>query len=275
MLDVCLAELGYDLAAVEATPRPPWTAGDHAVVGVTPQIVAESLCEALDLRSGQRVLDAGAGNGGCALAAARRFCDVVCAEHADDMLRRGLDRACAERLPIAFQPADARALPFADASFDVVMAAFGVMLTPERERTAAELARVCRSGGKIGLAAWTPDGFMGALFDALGRFAPPAAHGPSPAPWGAREGLGALFAGAGPMTIVERTVSLRYCSADHWISRWRAVYEPVRAVFAALDAREQAALYGEIEALIAAWNVADDGTMVAPCDYLEVVIEKS
>ena len=128
-----------------------WGSGDYAIIGTTLQIVGETLCEAVDLRSNQRVLDVAAGNGNATLAAARRFADVVSTDYVGALLERGRERAEADRLPVTFQEADAEALPFADASFDVVLSTFGVMFTPNQQQAASELVRVCRPGGKIGI----------------------------------------------------------------------------------------------------------------------------
>ena len=182
-----------DLAAVKARQQGAWGSGDYAVVGTTLQIVGEMLCEAVDLRSNQRVLDVAAGNGNATLAAARRFAEVVSTDYVGSLLERGRERAEAERLPVTFQEADAENLPFADASFDVVLSTFGVMFTPNQEQAASELMRVCRPGGKIGLANWTPESFIGKLFKTIGKYVPPAPGVKSPALWGTKAHLAALF----------------------------------------------------------------------------------
>src|SRR5688572_21998543 len=148
-----------ELVALKMRQQAAWSAGDYAVVGTTLQIVGETLCETLDVHSGQRVLDVAAGNGNAALAAARRWCDVVATDYVPALLERARERAAAERLGITVREADAEALPFPDESFDVVVSTFGVMFTADHERAAAELVRVCKRGGKIGLANWTPEGF--------------------------------------------------------------------------------------------------------------------
>ncbi|HJS76860.1 MAG TPA: class I SAM-dependent methyltransferase, partial [Burkholderiales bacterium] len=157
-----------DFEALKKRQQAAWSAGDYALIGTTLQIVGEELCEALDIRSGQKVLDVAAGNGNVSLAAARRWCDVVATDYVPALLERARERAAAERLPMEFQEADAEALPFSDASFDAVVSTFGVMFTPDQERAAAELVRVCKGGGKIGLANWTPEGFIGQLFKTIG-----------------------------------------------------------------------------------------------------------
>ena len=173
-----------DLGAVKTRQQGAWSSGDYAIVGTTLQIVGETLCEALDLRAGQKVLDVAAGNGNVTLAAARRWCEVVSTDYVPALLERGRGRAAAEGLAIEFRQADAEALPFVDASFDVVVSTFGVMFTPDQDKAAAELLRVCRPGGKVGLANWTPDGFIGQLFKTIGKHAPPPVGVRSPALWG-------------------------------------------------------------------------------------------
>jgi SAM-dependent methyltransferase len=274
MLDALNKPAAPDYAAIKAKQQAAWSSGDYSVVGVTLQIVGESLCEAMDLRAGQSVLDVAAGNGNCSLAAARRFCEVTSTDYVQDLLRRGRERAEAERLPITFQVADAEALPFAEGAFDAVMSTFGVMFAPDQERAATELMRVCRSGGKVGLANWTPDSFIGQLFKTLGRYVPPAPGLKSPALWGSRERLGELFAEAGDIAVAERQFVLRYRSAQHWIETWRSIYGPLQKAFDTLDTEKQVALEGDLIALIGSLNVATDGTMVVPSKYLEIVVIK-
>src|SRR5688500_340621 len=153
-----------DFAAIKTRQQAAWASGDYAVVGTTLQIVGESLCEALDLAAGSHVIDIAAGNGNATLAAARRFCTVVSTDYVSTLLDKGRERAAAERLAVDFRVADAEALPFADAEFDVAISVFGTMFTPEHARAAAEMARVVRPGGKIGVASWTPDSFIGQVF---------------------------------------------------------------------------------------------------------------
>lgn len=251
-----------------------WSAGDYSVVGVTLQIVGENLCEALDLRGGQRVLDVAAGNGNCSLAAARRFCDVVSTDYVQDLLRRGRERADAEHLPMEFKLADAEALPFAANAFDAVMSSFGVMFAPDQDKAASELMRVCKPGGKIGLANWTPESFIGQLFKTIGRYVPPAAGLRSPALWGTREQLDKFFGAAGSIKVAERFFTLRYRSPRHWIDTWRSIYGPLQKAFDTLAPEKQAALSEDLTALIASLNKADDGTMVVPSAYFEVVVTK-
>ena len=264
-----------DLAAVKSRQQRAWSSGDYAVVGVTLQIVGEMLCEAVDLRSNQRVLDVAAGNGNATLAAARRFAEVVSTDYVGALLERGRERARADRLPVIFREADAEALPFEDASFDVVLSTFGVMFTPNQQQAADEMMRVCRPGGTIGLANWTPESFIGQLFKTIGKHVPPPAGVPSPAQWGSRAHLDHLFGAKGSVAAQTRNFVFRYESAEHWIEIFRNYYGPVVKAFEALDATAGAALETDIDALLEKFNVAKDGTLVIPSEYLEVVVTKN
>jgi ubiquinone/menaquinone biosynthesis C-methylase UbiE len=264
-----------DLQALKARQQGAWSSGDYAVIGTTLQIVGEELCEALDVRSGQKVLDVAAGNGNASLAAARRWCDVVATDYVPALLERARERAAAERLPIDSREADAEALPFPDGSFDVVVSTFGVMFTPDQDRAAAELVRVCRHGGKIGLANWTPEGFIGQLFRTIGRHVPPSPGARSPALWGTRERLAELFEPhASSIKSAQRHFVFRYRSPQHWLEIFKTYYGPVLKTFAALEPAAQAALERDLVGLIGQFNRAGDGTMVVPGEYLEAVITR-
>jgi ubiquinone/menaquinone biosynthesis C-methylase UbiE len=263
-----------DLTAVKARQQGAWSSGDYAVVGTTLQIVGEMLCEAVDLRAGARVLDVAAGNGNATLAAARRFADVVSTDYVGTLLERGRERAAAERLGVSFQEADAENLPFAESSFDVVLSTFGVMFTPDQERAACELMRVCRPGGKIALANWTPESFIGKLFKTLGRYVSPAPGVKSPALWGNKDHLQALFGANATIAAQSRHFVFRYKSPQHWLEMFRDYYGPVLKAFAALDEAARDALETDILALLDAVNMAEDGTLVAASEYLEVVITR-
>jgi ubiquinone/menaquinone biosynthesis C-methylase UbiE len=264
-----------DLAAIKARQQIAWSAGDYAIVGTTAQIVGETLCEAVDLRSGQYVLDVAAGNGNATLAAARRYAKVTSTDYVGALLERGRERAQAERLPVTFQEADAEALPFADASFDVVLSTFGVMFAPNQQQAASELIRVCRPGGKIGLANWTPESFIGQVFKSIGKYVPPAPGMKSPALWGSRAHLDMLFAGKGAVAATAKTFAFRYRSPQHWVEIFRGYYGPVLKAFEAIDAEARPALEADLYALLEKFNVAEDGTLVVPSEYLEVVITKN
>jgi len=263
-----------DLTAIKGRQQAAWSSGDYAVIGTTLQIVGEMLCEAVDLRSNQRVLDVAAGNGNATLAAARRFADVVSTDYVPSLLDRGRERAEAERLAVAFQQADAENLPFEDASFDVVLSTFGVMFTPDQERAAAELLRVCRPGGRIGLANWTPDSFVGRLFKTIGKYAPPPAGVKSPALWGSKAHLDMLFGRNATIAAQSKTFTFRYASPSHWIDIFRSYYGPVHKAFAAIDPKARMDLEMDLHVLIGDLNAAKDGTVVVPSEYLEVVVTK-
>ncbi len=255
-----------DLSGVKIKQQAAWSSGDYAVVGTTLTIVGESLCEALDLRAGSRVLDVAAGNGNASLAAARRWCDVVSADYVPALLERARERAAAERLAIEFQEADAEQLPFPAASFDVVVSTFGVMFTPHQEQAARELLRVCRSGGKIGLAYWTPDGFIGQLFKTIGQFIPPPPALQSPALWGTEQRLRELFGGTVDIQAQRRHFVFRYRSPQHWLDVFRTYYGPVHKAFAALDVNGQEALAKAVTELLHRFNRASDHSLaVARC----------
>ena len=232
-----------DLEALKARQRAAWSSGDYAIVGTTLQIVGEELCEALDVRAGQRVLDVAAGNGNVSLAAARRWCDVVASDYVPALLERARERAAAERLDIEFREADAEALPFPNASFDVVVSTFGVMFTPDQEMAASEMLRVVKSGGKIGLANWTPEGFIGQVFKTIGRHLPPPPGARSPALWGTRTRIAELFGlHAASISTAQRHFVFRYRSPAHWLEVFGAYYGPLLKAFAALEPASRTAL---------------------------------
>lgn len=264
-----------DFATIKSRQQVAWGSGDYAVVGTTLQIVGETLCEAIDLRSNQRVLDVAAGNGNATLAAARRFAEVVSTDYVATLLDRGRERAKADHLQIAFKEADAEALPFAEASFDVVLSTFGVMFTPNQEQAASEMLRVCKPGGKIGLANWTPESFIGQLFKTIGKYVPPAPGVKSPALWGNKAHLDALFGAKATVAAQSRHFTFRYKSPRHWLDVFRGYYGPVLKAFAAVEPTAREALEKELLALLDRFNGARDGTLVAPSEYLEVVITKN
>jgi ubiquinone/menaquinone biosynthesis C-methylase UbiE len=264
-----------DLKAIKARQQGAWSSGDYAVIGTTLQIVGEELCEALDLHSNQTVLDVAAGNGNASLAAARRWCDVIATDYVPALLDRARERAVADHLHIDFREADAEALPFADGSFDVVVSTFGVMFTPDQDRAAAELIRVCKSGGKIGLANWTPDGFIGQLFRTIGKHVPPPTGARSPALWGTRSRLAELFEShAASIQSKSRHFVFRYRSPEHWLEIFKTYYGPVLRTFAALPPPSQSQLRLDLLSLIERFNRSGDGSMVVPSEYLEVVITR-
>ena len=265
-------QLPYDLTAVKSRQQATWSSGDYAVIGTTLAITGELLCEAVDLRPDQRVLDVAAGNGNATLAAARRWANVTSTDYVAALLERGRARAKADGLSVTFQEADAEALPFDDNAFDVVLSVFGVMFTPNQEQAAQELLRVCRSGGKIGLANWTPDGFIGHVFRTIGKYIPPAPGVKPPALWGTEERLRELFgAGISQLTVTRRMFTFRYQSAEHWLDVFRTYYGPVLKAFAALDTAGQANLARDLTELLERFNRGGAGTLAVPSEYLEVV----
>ena len=264
-----------DFEVMKARQHAAWSSGDYAVVGTTLQIVGEELCEALDLRAGQKVLDVAAGNGNVTLAAARRWCEVTSTDYVPALLACGMARAEADGMKITFKEADAEALPFGDGSFDVVVSTFGVMFTPNQDRAAQELARVCKRGGKIGLANWTPEGFIGQVFKTLGKYLPPPAGARSPALWGTEARLKEMFGASSSAIRAERRhFMFRYRSPEHFLDVFKSYYGPMLKAFAALDEATQQKLRHDMMALIGSMNRADDGTMVVPSEYLEVVIAR-
>ena len=264
-----------DFNAIKQRQQATWASGDFAIIGTTLQIVGESLAEAVDVRAGEAVLDVAAGNGNATLAAARRFARVTSTDYVPHLLEKGAARAEAEGLEVQFQVADAEALPFDDGSFDVVLSTFGAMFTPEHHKAAYELMRVVRSGGRIGMANWTPEGFIGQLFRVIGAYVPPPAGTKSPALWGSEPRIVELF---GPEAIdircVRRNFNFRYRSAAHWIEVFRNFYGPTHKAYAALDAVRQASLTEDITALLEGLNVAGSSSLVVPAEYLEVVITR-
>jgi len=264
-----------DLAAIKVRQQATWASGDFGIIGNTLQIVGESLCEAVDLRAGSKVLDVAAGNGNSSLAAARRWCEVTSTDYVPALLEDGRRRAAADRLTITFQEADVEALPFADGAFDAVLSSFGVMFAPNHERSASEMLRVCRSGGKIGLANWTPTGFIGKLFGVIGRHLSPPAGLTPPARWGQQEHLQHLFgAQASSIQITPRTFVFRYRSPQHWIDVFRNWYGPVHKAFGALNPEQQRQLELDLAELIGQFNTSGDTTAVIPGEYVEVVVTK-
>jgi ubiquinone/menaquinone biosynthesis C-methylase UbiE len=262
-----------DFAAIKAKQQATWASGDYSVIGTTLQIVGESLCEAVDLQAGERVLDVAAGNGNATLAAARRGCRVTSTDYVGALLERAAKRAAAERLTVEFKEADAEALPFQDASFDVVLSTFGVMFAPDHSRTARELSRVCRSGGRIALANWTPEGFIGQVFKTVGKHVAPPAGVKSPAFWGTEDWLREIFGNQVSLKATRKHFVFRYRSAQHWLETFRTYYGPTLKAFAALPAEKQDALAVDLIALAQKCNSRTD-TFAAPSEYLEVVITK-
>ena len=271
-----MTQLNTDFSAIKSRQQAAWATGNYAVVGTTLQIVGETLCEALDLRPGWRVLDVAAGNGNATLAAARRFADVVSTDYVPSLLELGQKRAEAEGLRVQFHGADAENLPFEDGAFDAVLSTFGVMFAPDQQKAAAELLRVCKPGGRIGLANWTPEGFIGQLFRIIGKYVPPAPGLKSPSLWGSAARLAELFGADAEVQATSRNFVFRYRSAQHFIEVFRTYYGPMNKTFAALDAQpeRQAAFHQDLLDLMQRFNRSGDEGLVVPSEYLEVVVQK-
>lgn len=264
-----------DLNALKKRQMSAWASGDYAVIGTTLQLVGETLAEACDVRCDELVLDIAAGNGNATLAAARRGGRVTSTDYVAALLDRGAERARAERLDVTFQTADAEALPFEDGSFDVVLSTFGAMFSPDHNITAAQMTRVCRSGGRIGLANWTPEGFIGELFKTLGRRLPPPSGVQPPSLWGVEAHLRTLFADrAASIVTTRRLFNFRYRSAAHFIDVFRTWYGPVHKAFLTLSAADAAGLESDLTELLNRLNRAGPNSLVIPSEYLEVIITR-
>jgi ubiquinone/menaquinone biosynthesis C-methylase UbiE len=263
-----------DLAAVKRTQQRTWASGDYAVIGTSLQLVGELLCEAVDISAGSDVLDVAAGNGNAALAAARRGAVVTACDYVEALLGRARDRAAADGLALKTDVADAEALPYADASFDVVLSTFGVMFAPDQLRAASELVRVCRPGGRIGLASWTPTGFVGRMFRIVGGHAPPPAGLASPTRWGSAEHLDVLLGAHTDITTAERSFTFRFRSAEQLVETFRTYYGPVVKACEALDPAGRESLEAELVELARAANRASDGTLAIDATYLEATARR-
>ena len=263
-----------DIATVKQRQQAAWASGDYAAVGARFPITAELLCEAVDLRAGERVLDVACGNGNAALAAARRFCQVTGIDYVPALLERARLRAAAEGLDVTFQEADAEALPFPDGHFDAVLSTCGAMFAPNQEQTARELLRVCRPGGRIGMVNWTPDSYVGALFRAIGRHVPPPPGVRPPVQWGSEERLRELFGPDVTITAPRRSFLWRFPSAEHQADFFATFYGPTNRALATLSADGAASLRAEMVETVKGFDVSDDSTLVLRMDYLEAVIRK-
>ncbi len=264
-----------DFTAIKQRQQATWASGDYAAIGTTLQIVGETLAEAADVRAGQAVLDVAAGNGNASLAAARRHAVVTSTDYVQGLLDKGRARALAEELPMQFRLADAEALPFDNASFDIVLSTFGVMFTPDHRRAASEMLRVVRPGGRIAMANWTPAGFIGRLFKVIGAHVSPPAGVQPPSMWGTEPHIVELFgAQAAQIRCERRHFNFRYRSAAHWVQVFRELYGPTHKAFGALDAAGALSLERAITALLDELNVAGPDSLVVPSEYLEIVITR-
>jgi ubiquinone/menaquinone biosynthesis C-methylase UbiE len=269
-----LPVVGVDLAAVKARQKAMWASGDFAVIGTTLQIVGETLCEAAELEAGARVLDVACGNGNAALAAAHRFCRVTGLDYVPALLARARERAAAERLSIDFVEGDAEQLPFPAESFDAALSTFGVMFAPDQERAAREMTRVVRPGGKIALANWTPEGFVGRMLVTVAKHVPPPAGVASPVYWGNEARLRELFPDVTQFHARRRMFVFRYESFEHFLATFRDYYGPTHKAFAALDVHGQARLSEDLRELVKQFQNPSIKSLAIPGEYLEVVIDR-
>jgi ubiquinone/menaquinone biosynthesis C-methylase UbiE len=261
-----------ELNAIKEKQQKTWASGNYAVIGNSLVIMGELLCEAVDVRSGQKVLDIATGSGNTAISAALRYCDVTGIDYVPELIGQAKERAEAERLEITFEVGDAEDLPYPDASFDAVLSTVGVMFAPDQDKTAGELLRVCKPGGKIGLANWTPDGFIGNMFRTVGKHFPPPPGIKPPPLWGTEERLRELFGEeVSSLEVMRRDYVFRYPSVKHFVEQFRAYYGPVHKAFKALEPAGQEALAQDLEELLEHWNTSGDETVVVPSAYAEVV----
>ena len=261
-----------EYTAIKLKQQATWASGDYAQVGVTIVLIAELLCDAMDLHSGWKVLDVAAGSGNASLAAARCGCRVTSTDYVPALLENGRQRAAADGLRIVFEEADAENLPFPDFAFDAALSTVGIMFTPNQEKSASEIARVVKPGGTIGLACWTPAGFVGQIFRVLGKYIPPAPGLRPPSLWGTEARLHELFPNAASIHTTTRNFHFRSLSPEAWLDNFKTYYGPMLKAFASLDQAAQAGLRTDLLALVASLNRATDGTMILPSEYLEIVI---
>ena len=261
-----------DANAVKERMHKVWTSGEYARIGNPLVLIGELLCEAVDLRSGEKVLDVATGSGNTAISAARRGCDATGIDYVPELIELARRRAEVEGMEVTFEVGAAEDLPYSDASFDVVLSTLGVMFAPDQEKVAEELLRTCRPGGKIGLANWTPDGFIGSMFRTLGKHVPPPPGIKPPPLWGTEERLRELLGeGVASLGVTQRSYMLRYPSAGHFVEYFRSYYGPTLKAFESLDRDGQEALAKDLEELLEHWNTSGDATLIVPSDYLEVV----
>ncbi len=260
-----------DARAVRAGSQATWATGDYARIGIRLQPVGEALCEAVDVHAGERVLDVAAGNGNAALAAARCFADVTATDFVPSLLEGAAARAVADGLPLCTEVADAEQLPFADGAFDVVLSTFGVMFAADGAAAARELVRVCRPGGRIGLANWTPQSFVADMFAVVRRFLPAPPGALSPMRWGNERAVRELLGSGVEVRTAHRYFTFRYHSAAHFVDEFRNWYGPVNRAFAALSPQQGAEFAQALAAAAEARNRATDGTLAVPSEYLEIV----
>lgn len=265
-----------DLQAVKAQQQKMWATGDFAMIGWNTVFPGELMCEAVELRAGQRVLDVACGSGNVALSAARRNCEAAGIDYVPALIERARERAGAERLPAQFEVGDCEAIPFPDAAFDAVVTVYGSMFAPDQEQAARELLRVCRAGGRIGMANWTPEGFWGQAFGLTARYRPPPPGVRSPLEWGTEKRLKELFRGhIRSMQVTPRSALFRFRSSAHWLEVFSRYFGPVMKTLEALDEAGRATYLAELDATLNRFNRSGDATLMVCADYLEVVLVKN
>ena len=264
-----------DFSAVKQQQQKTWATGDFAIIGWNTVFPGELMCEAVELRAGQKVIDVATGAGNTALSAARRNCETVGIDYVPALIERARVRAEAEGLPARFEVADCEQIPFPDESFDRVLSVYGSMFAPDQAKAAAELVRVCRSGGWIGMTNWTPDGFWGQTFCLVGKYVPPPAGVRPPPEWGTEKRLKELFAATtSSMNISKRSALFRYRDNAHWIDVFRTWFGPIMSLLAKLDNERSREFLRELDDTLTRFNVSGDDTLMISADYLEVVIVK-
>jgi ubiquinone/menaquinone biosynthesis C-methylase UbiE len=265
-----------DLNAVKEQQRRAWASGDFGMIAWNTVFPGELLCEAAELRAGDRVLDVATGSGNAALSAARRGCDAVGIDYVPALVERARERATAERLPARFEVGDCEDIPFADSSFDAVLSVYGSMFAPRPEKAALELLRVCRPGGRVGMANWTPDGFWGQAFGLQARYASPPAGLRPPTDWGTEARLRELFGDrTSSLRIARRSALFRYRNSRHWIDVFRTYFGPIIRTLEALDEQRRRSYLADLDGMLNRFNRSGDDTLMVSADYLEVVMIKA
>jgi ubiquinone/menaquinone biosynthesis C-methylase UbiE len=263
---------GPDYTAIKERQQQTWASGDYQVLAALIVQISERLCDTVGLRAGERVLDVASGTGNTAIAAARRLCEVTGMDYAPTLLERGRARAAIEELPVTFTEGDTENLPVPDGSYDVVLSTVGSMFSPDQEQAARELLRVCRPSGRIGLANWTPDGFVGEMLRIVGRRVPPPAGLRPATRWGTEVGMRELFGDeVAALEMNRRDFVFHFVTAQQFLDLFRTYYGPVHKAFAALDEAGQEALARDLVDAVERFNQADEGTLAVPAEYLEVV----
>jgi len=265
-----------DFKGIISRQQQTWATGDFNAIAMTIVPVSEALVAAVNPHAGARVLDVACGSGNTALVAARRFCDVTGIDYVPALVERARLRATADGVTVDFREGDAQALAFSNSTFDAVLSTFGVMFAPNQELAAHELLRVCKPGGRIGLANWMPTEYGGDFFRTIAKYAP-APTGLKPAlRWGTEDGLRELIgAGTSAIRAERRVVTTYYRSIDHAIETFRTCFGPMVRAFQAIDAAGQDALRSDVATLFDRYNRATDGTLAMECAYLQVVATKN